>query len=159
MRLAIVFLLALGCEPAKLTLPLTGMPDGNQADADTSDGGTANCEAPQQTQDTGHHNAGLDCLTCHNGQMPTAPMFKLAGTIYNGSAAAAGSTIRVHTADGQTVKLVSAQNGNFYTTMAIQFPIMVEASACPDVQMMGDPVPGPAVSCNSCHDAAMRIQP
>jgi hypothetical protein len=157
MKLALVFVLALGCEPAKLVIPLAGAPDAN-ADGDTPDGGAqASCEGVQQTQDSGHHNPGLDCLTCHNGQMPTAPLFKVAGTLYNGGAPVIGGTIRVHTADGQTLKLVSTQNGNFYTSMAVQFPITVEASACPDTQVMPDPITGSSVSCNNCHDAAQRI--
>ena len=147
--------LAFGCEPAKLNLRGTPDAGGTVDGGDNSDGGAAaNCDPAVQTADDGHHNAGLDCMSCHNGQMQAAPMFKLAGTLYTsgaGAAPAVGMTIRVHAADGQTLKIVTAKNGNFYTTTPIQFPVMVEASACPDTQSMGDPVEGPAVSCNSCH--------
>ena len=156
-RYALVAILAIGCEPAILALPQTRA-HADAADStdgsDGQDGGVPNCEPAQQTQDSGHHNAGLDCLACHNGQMLAAPRFTLAGTLYrSGATPMVGATIRVHTADGQTLKLTTAQNGNFYTGAAITFPITVEASSCPDTQGMADPVPGPHVSCNSCHVA------
>ncbi len=155
---ALVAILALGCEPAILAVP-QARAHADAADStdgsDGQDGGVIpNCEPALQTQDSGHHNAGLDCLACHNGQAQGAPLYKLAGTLYRSAATPlAGATIRVHTADGQTVKLVTAQNGNFYTGAAIQFPITVEASSCPDTQGMGDPVQGPLASCNTCHVA------
>jgi hypothetical protein len=157
-RLALIAILAIGCEPAVLALPQASA-HADAADStdgsDGQDGGVpANCEAPQQTQDTGHHNPGLDCGACHNGQMQAAgaPIWTLAGTLYHsGATPMVGATIRVHTANGQTLKLTTAQNGNFYTSMAIRFPITVEASSCPDTQGMTDPVQGPSVSCNSCH--------
>jgi hypothetical protein len=116
--------------------------------------GDGGCACAQVTQDTGHHNPGMDCLTCHRGQQPTAPLWTLAGTIFQEpliGTPAVGATIRIRQGNGTTVTLVSAENGNFYTDATLVFPISIEASKCPDTMAMPVTLPGPTVSCNNCH--------
>ena len=186
MRLGAILIAALlyGCDPAVIQLPLQGtggaggggndqidapsggdMTDASVMDdggnAIVPDGGDPNCDPPQVTQDTGHHNAGMDCGQCHFGQMQAqgAPIFTAAGTLFtqvNGGPPAVGATIRIHQAGGVVLKLVTAQNGNFYTSQAINFPITVEASKCPTTVAMQASQPGPNVSCNNCHRAGVQ---
>ena len=180
---AVIAAFLFGCDPAIIDLPVqgTGGSGGNgsqvdaptpmdMTDADTTDGGVddggtdggdPNCAPPQITQDTGHHNAGMDCGQCHFGQMQAqgAPIFTLAGTLYtqvNGGPPAVGATIRIHQAGGAILPLITAQNGNFYTTGAINFPITVEASSCPNTMAMQSNIAGLNVSCNNCHRAGVQ---
>jgi hypothetical protein len=96
----------------------------------------------------GHHNAGLDCMgSCHNHG------FSLAGTLYTsatGSKPVVGASITVVDGAGNTLDMVSQQNGNFWTKQVLVFPVKVTASLCPDVRKM--PVAVPAkTGCNKCH--------
>jgi len=102
---------------------------------------------------SGHHNPGQDCMgSCHNHG------FTLAGTLYDstaGSNIVAGGTITVVDAGGKTLDLVSQQNGNFYTSSALTFPVTVVASDCPSVQTMAAPIAaGSGCNSNGCHTAA-----
>jgi hypothetical protein len=112
------------------------------------------CEQPASTLPNGMHNAGLACLGCHNGT-GVAPKWSVAGTLYStaqGGAAIAGATITVTDANNVTVKLVTASNGNFYTSQTLQMPLRVNASRCPSSRTMSArPATG---DCNSCHQAA-----
>jgi hypothetical protein len=106
---------------------------------------------------SGHHNAGEGCLGCHQGG-GGPPLFTLAGTLYtkvSGGTAIAGATLEAIDANGATVRIVTSQNGNFYTGQPIAFPVTVRASACPNSAGMLSGVSDG--NCNSCHDAAMRI--
>ena len=101
----------------------------------------------------GHHNPGQDCQGgCHNHG------FKLSGTLYttaNGAAPVSGATITIKDAQGFTYEAVSQQNGNFYTSSAMTFPVTVIASMCPDVKPMAGSIAA-AGGCNKtgCHTAA-----
>jgi len=103
----------------------------------------------------GHHNAGQPCLGCHNGA--GAPRFTVAGTLYRtlaGGAAVPSATIVMVDATGKRLQLVTAANGNFYTTVPVALPLSVRASSCPDDQRMVGAVS--SGDCNACHDAALR---
>jgi hypothetical protein len=111
---------------------------------------------------SGHHNAGAECQGCHapgNG----APTFYLGGTLYStamGGTAVAGGTIEVSDASGKSVKIVSANNGNFWTTTPLTFPIQVAASLCPARVPMVAAVAtqtGANGACNNCHNSTMRV--
>jgi len=98
----------------------------------------------------GHHNAGQDCLNgCHNHG------FTLAGTLYNaaGTAALPGASITVKDANGATFDMVAQQNGNFYTSNPIAFPITVYASECPASTPMTSAIATGNGGCNKsgCH--------
>jgi hypothetical protein len=98
----------------------------------------------------GHHNPGQDCLNgCHNHG------FTLAGTLYEagGVTALAGGTVSVKDANGARFDMVAAQNGNFYTSQTIAFPISVYASSCPTSTPMTAAVVTGDGGCNKsgCH--------
>jgi hypothetical protein len=104
----------------------------------------------------GHHNPGQDCMNaCHNHG------FTVAGTVYttaNSNTAVIGATITVKDANGQTVDIVTQQNGNFYTSTPVVFPLTVMASSCPAASKMTAQVAQGGGGCNqsNCH-SAMRI--
>jgi len=104
----------------------------------------------------GRHNAGKACLSCHNGSVARARIWTVAGTIHTKTGAGlSGATITLIDATGKTFDLVSQQNGNFYTNLAVAFPVRVSASNCPDVAEM--PKAALKGDCNAgdCHGAAM----
>jgi hypothetical protein len=106
---------------------------------------------------SGQHNAGQECQGCHAGG--GAPPFTLGGTLYSaatGGVAVAGATINVTDAAGKTVKIVSANNGNFWTTTALTFPVKVDASLCPSTLPMSATVSGNG-ACNNCHNSTLRV--
>ena len=114
---------------------------------------TAGLSAP-----SGHHNAGQECQGCH-APGGGAPTFYLGGTLYNaatGGAAVAGATINVTDAAGKRVKVVSANDGNFWTTTPLTFPLKVDASLCPATTPMSATVSGNG-ACNNCHNSTFRV--
>jgi hypothetical protein len=136
----------------------TAVPDG--AGNPTSDAGPTDApgfacrdQVPSNQLTSGHHNAGQDCMNgCHNHG------FTLAGTLFTsaaGGTAIAGGTITVVDATGKSFDVVSQQNGNFYTSTAVQFPVTLTASECPAVQAMTAGVPSGQGGCNrtGCHTA------
>jgi len=139
-----------GAEPDAGGDPSPGSPDAAPP--------ASNCIPASAVIPDGHHNDGQACLTCHAGQAAGAPIFNAAGTLYTdgqGTAPIAGATIVITDGAGQDIRLVTANNGNFYTGKTITFPITVRASDCPaDATMPTQPQVG---DCNSCHGAASRI--
>jgi hypothetical protein len=120
------------------------------------------CDSLQSTgglsSPSGHHNAGQECQGCH-APGGGAPTFYVGGTLYNaatGGAAVAGATINVTDANGKKVKIVSANNGNFWTTTTLAFPVKVDASLCPSTVPMVSTVGGKG-ACNTCHNNTMRV--
>jgi List-Bact-rpt repeat protein len=109
------------------------------------------------TPSDGHHNAGADCLGCHAG-LGSSLAWTVAGTLYTnttGSAPIAQATIQVVDANGQTVNIATATNGNFWTLTPVRFPLRVKASKCPSTATMSSTAS--AGSCNGCHNAGFRI--
>jgi len=108
------------------------------------------CKPAVATVGDGHHNAGQDCQGgCHDHG------FTLSGTLYNsptGIAPMIGATVTIVDKNNKSVDAVSQQNGNFYTTEILVFPVMVRASACPDHVDMNAAVVAKS-GCNSvgCH--------
>jgi hypothetical protein len=110
----------------------------------------------------GHHNPGLDCMTCHDGNTANAPKYFLAGTVYDsvtGTNAYAGGTITWTDSAGVKGTATAMANGNFYVETAVAFPIQVKATSCPTITPMVGAVAAGQGSCNSgaCHSSAMRI--
>jgi hypothetical protein len=139
--------------PDASTDPATGNPDA---------GSQVACDDPVQTNQSGEHNPGRPCLKCHDGGGGEAPTFTLGGTLYSdtaGTAPVTGATIRVIDANGEEITMVSARNGNFWTSQQMAFPVQVRASRCPDTQPMSSPVDQAGGDCNQagCHDADFRV--
>lgn len=115
------------------------------------------CADPIEATDDGHHYEGMACLGCHIAGS-SAPEFTLAGTLYadpDGTAPLDGLNVSLVDAAGSRVDVISALNGNFYSTDPINFPVTAFVSACPDVVPM--PILLTLGDCNSCHVAGDRI--
>ena len=80
----------------------------------------------------------------------------MAGTLYTnkqGAAPVSGATIVVTDAANVTAKLITAADGNFYTSQALTGPFSIRASKCPsDDKRM--PLAATSGDCNTCHQAA-----
>jgi hypothetical protein len=130
-----------------------GTPAGDMAVACDTVQSTAGLSSP-----SGHHNAGQECQGCH-APGGGAPTFYVGGTLYStvtGGAAVAGATINVTDANGKKVKIISATNGNFWTTTSLAFPLQVNASLCPNTVPMNSAVGGNG-ACNNCHNSTFRV--
>jgi hypothetical protein len=121
---------------------------------------TGDCDPPVTNGlASGEHNAGRNCLECHDGNHG-APHWTAAGTIYTaptGGSALPGATIHLTDDTGKEIVLVSAQNGNFWTTDSITFPLHPRASSCPDDRAMSGAAPDGGCNRSGCHDSARRI--
>jgi hypothetical protein len=157
MRLAVVSLIiavggCVGTLEEKFPASNGGGPDGGAS--------AAECDPVESAVASGEHNPGLPCMACHapGGEGPT---FSLGGTLYDGIAgtAVAGATIHVLDADGNDITMLSAANGNFWTTQAVAFPVTTHASACPTTIPMVSAVTETGADCNSagCHADGFRI--
>ena len=103
------------------------------------------------------HAPGMDCMSCHATM--TGPLkFTLAGTLFDdatGSSPVGGATVVVTDDSGDEIRLVTHPSGNFYTTIPIDYPALVEVSKCPDTAVMLTTFE--TGGCNSCHDSAFRV--
>jgi hypothetical protein len=99
----------------------------------------------------GHHNAGMDCMdSCHDHG------FTLAGTLYtdaSGTTPVSGATITAIDSFGYSYDVISQSDGNFDSAFAMEFPITIYVSSCPNIQMMTAQVTEAQAGCNAsgCH--------
>jgi hypothetical protein len=150
LALASLVLFAACFEPPTAKPPASGGPDAGISDPQPDAPGAAACIQAAPPPD-GHHNAGQNCLTCHTGS--GAPKWTAAGTLYAdaaGTTAVAGATITLVDSTGKEVKIVTATNGNFWTSQALTPPLHPKASKCPSSAAMSGNAQG---ACNSCHSA------
>jgi hypothetical protein len=130
---------------------------GGGGDNDAGPSGPA-CIDPASSPGDGHHNAGQDCISCHQ-TVPNAN-WTIAGTLYRtatGGAAVSGVTIEIVDANGQTIQLVTSDNGNFYTDQDVAFPVQTRASSCPLDQAMTAPANQGSCNAGGCHESGNRI--
>lgn len=107
----------------------------------------------------GHHNPGLNCLTCHDGNTAGAPKYFVAGTLYDsiaGTNPVPGATVQISYQGGVMVSLPTMANGNFYTESPVVFPLAARATGCPTTIPMVAQVQTGQGGCNQagCHDTA-----
>ncbi len=118
-------------------------------DAASGSGTNLPCENATTPNGDGHHYAGMDCLNgCHDHG------FTLAGTLFTnatGNQPVPGATITIVDSNNQTIDLVTASNGNFYTRQALAFPVLTMASQCPSAVKMNAAVAASGRGCNGCH--------
>jgi hypothetical protein len=95
------------------------------------------------------HNAGRNCLGCHNGG-GGAPLFTFAGTVRDAAGAIVpGAEVRVVDANGAAISVCSDNSGNFHTgkTWAKAAHVGVR-NAASKALMVGTISDG---GCNGCH--------
>ena len=125
-------------------------------DAASGGGTMLPCKNAATPPGDGHHNTGKSCFqSCHSHG------FTLAGTLYTnatGNTGFAGATISLTDNNGKPIDLVTMQNGNFYTSQAIAFPVLVIASQCPSAVKM--PLASANGDCNAagCHVGGTNSQ-
>lgn len=122
---------------------------------------SSDINAPLQEESslTGNsHNAGQNCLRCHNKPNRNTPVFTVAGTIYDRAEPAqpyAGTTVNLYS-DGQNNNLLLSikvdQSGNFYSKQAIDFNNTVYAEVVSAIGTIAKINPAPHGDCNKCHD-------
>jgi hypothetical protein len=92
--------------------------------------------------------------SCHNHG------FTLAGTVFtaiNNNTAAVGATVRIMDANSNVTDIVTRQNGNFFISTAVAFPVTVLATSCPTVQHMTGTVTAGGCNKTGCHTANNQI--
>jgi hypothetical protein len=123
--------------------PVQPLPPGGGTDTNA-------CVQPATPPGTGRHNAGANCLGCHTGT--GAPLWTAAGTLFTATGAAAvGATITIVDSNNKSISIVTAQNGNFWTSESLKAPLRVKASRCPTTASMTASASG---ACNSCHTSS-----
>jgi hypothetical protein len=139
--------------------PITsgGVDAAKQAVPDAGNG--CDPQVPSDQLGNGEHNPGQDCMNgCHDHG------FTFAGTVFTSATSSTpftGATVVVVDADNQIVSAQSQLNGNFFSTIAVKFPLTVLATSCPTVDHMTATVAGSgsAVGCNQtgCHTSGNWI--
>jgi hypothetical protein len=108
------------------------------------------------------HNMGQNCMNCHKPGGGEAPVWNVAGTVYNEALTATNSnaTVKLYTGPNQTGTLkytiqVDAK-GNFYTTSAIDFTggLYPSVTGATSTYSMSTPIQSGA--CNSCHNNIVK---
>lgn len=134
---------------------------GSPTDVDADVPGLGADAAPIPCRETvpsvgaGEHNAGQACIACHAAD--GGPSFTLAGTLYGdaaGTTPLAGATIIVIDATGASFDMVTQENGNFWATEPLSFPVHVSATQCPDsAPMLGAITAAGDCNAGGCHAA------
>jgi hypothetical protein len=129
-------------------------PAKHDAPAGSGSGSAYTCRNQDTTAadiDNGHHNPGMDCMdSCHDHG------FTIAGTLYTdatGTTPVSGATITAIDAFGYSYDVVSQSDGNFDSAFAMEFPITIYVSSCPNIQMMTAQITEAQAGCNAsgCH--------
>ena len=135
----------------------SGDPSADTASAQTKTNTTSSpkaCIPSVKSSGTGEHHPGESCAQCHD-TMANAH-WTVSGTVFaSGGVGVAGATIELIDASGKSLKLVTADNGNFYTTTVVKMPLTVRSSKCPSDSAMSSKVT--EGSCNSCHGSSNPI--
>lgn len=144
-----------------------GPPNGVDAKPGGGGGGGGGADVDENCIDlvgangNGKHNPGRNCMEggCHDGAVTK---FTIAGTLYkdkDGSAPVAGATLVFTDENNAEIKLITASNGNYYTSQNITFPVKVKATGCPNSKSMGAEISEANGGCNKdgCHVAGKRV--
>lgn len=107
------------------------------------------------------HNAGQNCMSCHTGGGSEEGVFTVAGTVYNNTLTSvfSGATVKLYSGSNGTGELIATiqvdENGNFYTTQAINFGTGLYATVegnSATKNMISSLTTG---ACNSCHGVSV----
>jgi len=108
------------------------------------------------------HNMGQDCMNCHRPGGGEAPVWKVAGTVYNEALTYTNpnATVNLYTGPNGTgtlkYTLTVDAKGNFYTSSTIDFTggLYPSVTGSTSTNSMSSPISTGA--CNSCHDGVSR---
>jgi hypothetical protein len=153
--------------PPRVETPDAGVVDASPPPPLITAFGNAGAYAPitPPTQSARHDgyksNAGLDCMSCHDGETPGVPRFLIAGTVYTTKGSNTGARnvqVRVVGPDGIEVALVGSDDaGNFWLKAGAITEIprgsVVGVRNGLSTKLMGAKLGGGAQSCNraNCH--------
>ena len=115
-----------------------------------------------QTGSSASHNAGRNCMDCHKPGGGEAPVWKVAGTVYNDALTATNpnATVKLYTGPDGTGTLIASlpvdAKGNFYTSSTINFTggLYPSVTGGTSTNSMSSAITSGA--CNSCHDGVSR---
>jgi hypothetical protein len=128
-----------------------GYPKGSCADAGPPPSGVFQGQPPYQAPGSTDqsHNAGKDCLSCHNGQ-GDPELFAIGGTIFDGNNnPVVGAEVRLVDANNVGFSVYSDQGGNFHSKGSFVSPAHVGAR---NAQNTSDMVATITYGgCNKCH--------
>lgn len=114
--------------------------------------------------ETRSHNAGLNCMRCHQALGPGIGQFSVAGTVYGPDGApASDAVLELLTAPegGEVVATVEADAyGNVFSTEPLPLPeqrlfVRLESSDATLAAVM--PFPISSGSCNHCHAGGFKV--
>lgn len=143
-----------------------GYPKGSCGSVGSGDGGTIATPppstvfkgAPVFTARTGPraHNAGKDCMSCHQNGGGEAPQFSLGGTVYDGTGGpVSGAEVRLVDAKGKATSVYTGTNGTFYMQGGgFAAPAQVGVRSASGARDMISALQAPGGgACSSCHCA------
>jgi hypothetical protein len=115
-----------------------------------------------KTGSSASHNAGRNCMDCHKPGGGEAPVWKVAGTVYNNALTATNSnaTVKLYTGPDGTGTLKATfqvdAKGNFYTSSTIDFTggLYPSVTGATSTNSMSSSITSGA--CNSCHNGVSR---
>ncbi|HVV87513.1 MAG TPA: hypothetical protein VHE35_30940 [Kofleriaceae bacterium] len=135
---------------------------GHDAGGGMDGGGNGNACENLHTPPDGHHNAGMSCIAggCHDGNTAGAPRYYVAGTLYAdelGTAPRPGATIIIPTGGGNPIKLIVANNGNFWSETSMTLDTKPKASGCPNLVQMPENTTDGNCNKSGCHASGSRM--
>jgi len=108
------------------------------------------------------HNMGQNCMNCHKPGGGEAPVWKVAGTVYNEALTNTNpsATVNLYTGPNGTGTLKYTINvdakGNFYTSSNVDFTGGLYPSVTGSTSTNSMSTPISTGACNSCHDGTSR---
>ncbi len=110
--------------------------------------------APPFSPHTGNttHNAGQDCLNCHNGT-GDPDQFSFGGTVYDGNGnPVVGAEVRMIDANGTATSVYTGPNGTFYKTgTGFAAPAHIGVRNASSMANMLSGLQASGGGCSSCH--------
>jgi len=136
-------------------------------DEDYERDASLNIELVSEAAGDSSHNAGENCMHCHQPRGPGPGLFTSAGTVYNSDGTlSAGATVELWTGFGGSGELRVAveadSRGNFFTTEPVEFfgdealfPFVRAADGERTTLM---PFPTRSGACNVCHVGGFIVE-
>lgn len=147
-------------EEASDVLPVSAEPGDPSFERDPS----LDVENVSAAGETRSHNAGLNCMRCHQSLGPGVGQFTVAGTVYGPDGLpAADAVLQLLTAPegGEVVATVEADAyGNVFSTEPLPLPeqrLFVRLESSDQRLAAAMPFPISSGSCNHCHAGGFKV--